>query len=186
MLEKEWVGYIAQRLKASFSNKPGLLIETQRKIPYAFEILSYGNDWKPLKTNTLYFETDLLISEARDTITPRIVIEAKISKVTTHDAITYSQKASSHKSVHPYLRYGIMLANRFKYPLPGRLFRHGSFFDFMLNFQGYELTDKELDGFISLIKKELDISKGLEEMIFKSRSTKRKRYWILQKILYTK
>jgi hypothetical protein len=59
--------------------------------------------------------------------------------------------------------------NRSKYPLLGRLFRHGSFFDFMLNFQGYELTDKELDGFISLIKKELDISKGLEEMIFKSR-----------------
>jgi hypothetical protein len=37
MREKEWVDYIAQRLNESFSNKPELLIETQKKIPYAFK-----------------------------------------------------------------------------------------------------------------------------------------------------
>jgi hypothetical protein len=28
-------------------------------------------------------------------------------------AITYSQKASTHRAVHPYLRYGIMLGDLF-------------------------------------------------------------------------
>ncbi len=44
---------------------------------------------------------------------PRVVVEAKLGKVTTNDAITYSQKASTHRAVHPYLRYGIMLGDLF-------------------------------------------------------------------------
>ncbi|GAI54911.1 unnamed protein product, partial [marine sediment metagenome] len=66
----------------------------------------------------------------KDTIDLIKKIEGKINSVTTHGAITYSQKASTHKNVHPYLRYGILLGNRKHYPLPGRLFRHGAYFDF--------------------------------------------------------
>ena len=35
---------------------------------------------------------------------PRVVVEAKLGSITTHDAITYSQKAAVHRSV--ILTYG--------------------------------------------------------------------------------
>jgi len=43
----------------------------------------------------------------------------------------------------PYLRYGIFLGKRDHYPLPGRLFRHGAHFDFMLSWRGYEPDPSE-------------------------------------------
>jgi len=55
-------------------------------------------------------ETDLLVVENLDEVkwTPRVVIEAKGNgAINTHDAITYSHKAATHRQVHPYLRYGL-------------------------------------------------------------------------------
>jgi hypothetical protein len=51
------------------------------------------------------YQTDLLISERLDDgedWTPRVVVEFKLGSVTTHDALTYSAKAATHKNVHPY------------------------------------------------------------------------------------
>ena len=91
---------------------------------------------KPEEVKRAY-ETDLLVSEkvTDQKWKPRLIIEVKIKAVTTHDAITYSQKASEHKIVHPYLRYGILVGSREHYPLPGLLFRHGVHFDFMLSWK---------------------------------------------------
>ncbi len=66
----------------------------------------------------------------------------------------------THKNVTPYIRYGIMLGNRKHYPLPGRLFRHGTNFDFMISFKDFILSEDERIAFIDLIQKELK----LEEM----------------------
>jgi hypothetical protein len=65
---------------------------------------------------------------------PQIIIEGKLNSVTTHDTITYSQKAATHRNVHPFLRlrYVILIGNRKYFPLLGRLFRHRAHFDFML------------------------------------------------------
>ncbi len=41
--------------------------------------------------------------------------------ITTHDVITYSHKAATHRQVHPYLRYGILWVEENNI-LPGRLF----------------------------------------------------------------
>jgi hypothetical protein len=73
-----------------------------------------------------------------------------------------------------------MLGNRENYPLPGRLFRHGVNFDFMISFKHFELEDYEKAEFIKLIKKEISYSKCIEEMLYESRSKDRKRYYILQ------
>jgi hypothetical protein len=104
-----------------------------RKIPYSFEIISY-KDNKPEETNLIKYETDLIICQnlSENKWKPRIIIEGKLNSVTTHDAITYSQKAATHKNVHLFLRYGILIGNRKHFPLPGRLFRHGDHFNFML------------------------------------------------------
>ena len=97
-------------------------------------------DSKPNSHNFISYETDILVGEhITDQIwKPRIIIEAKIGRITTHDAITYSRKALTHKNVHPYLRYGILIGNRSHHPLPGRLFRHGENFDFMQSWISYK------------------------------------------------
>lgn len=153
------------------------------------EITQYSLDFKPNneKMNIKPFETDMLIYEqSNDIIIPRIVIESKLNKVTTHDAITYSYKAQSHKNITPFLRYGIMIGNRKDYPLPGRLFRHGANFDFMISFKKEELSEKEKSSFIELLKKEITYSQNIQEMLLNSRSKDRKRYFLMQKKMFLK
>lgn len=110
-----------------------------------------------------------------------MIIESKVESVTTHDAITYSHKASYHKNVIPFVRYGIMCGNREVYPLPGRLFRHGTNFDFLFSFVGYEPNEKEWNVFIEMIRKEILYSQQLEEILSNSRYRNRKKYFMLQK-----
>lgn len=134
MTEKAWVestmSLISERMRAADSS---LRLYCGSKLSYAHEIREYTGK-EPSLQNTVEYETDVLITEviADNVWKPRVVIEAKL-KVHTHDAITYSEKAATHKRVHPYLRYGILIGDRKHYPLPGRLFRHGAYFDFMLS-----------------------------------------------------
>ncbi len=184
MREEQWVESIKTFLSSEISSDI-LKIETLKRLPYAREVLSYDADFNPLNESSELFETDLLIYEqAAKTIKPRIVIEAKIDTVTTHDAISYSYKAQNHKRISPYLRYGIMLGKREHYPLPGRLFRHGTNFDFMISFRDFELSTVEKEAFVALIKKELVYSRQFEEMLQNSRSSRRKRYFLMQKEMY--
>ena len=62
----------------------------------------------PTRGNSAY-QTDLCIFEKKseDVSIPRVVMEFK-TRITTHDALTYSAKATKHKQVYPYLRYGIV------------------------------------------------------------------------------
>ena len=185
MTEKEWTERMAHCLQDELSETPykACLIEVGRKIPYGFEIRSYDNgDPKP---NVNQYETDLVIldHESDRSWKPRVIVEAKKSSVTTHDAITYSQKALSHKTVHPYLRYGIMLGDRKHYPLPGRLYRHGAHFDFMISFIGTRPKKEEIDRFGQIICAEIDASRKLEKIIYESRQHDRDHYTILHKRL---
>lgn len=83
--------------------------------------------------------------------------------------------------------YDILLGNRKHYPLPGRLFRHGAHFDFMLSWIGFRPTEQEWKDFIEIIKSEIEYSQQLEDMIFHSKSKKKKkRYTVLQRRLYLK
>lgn len=185
MRENEWTNSIKKLLqKANLGDN--IYFDTLNKVPYAQEILSYDLDFENDKEHTMSFETDLLVFEKEESIKPRIIIESKINSITTHDVITYSYKAQAHKNVTPYIRYGIMLGNRKHYPLPGRLFRHGTNFDFMISFRGFVLSEDEKLAFIELVKKEISYSQKIEEMIYESRAKNRKHYYILQKELRLK
>jgi len=181
MKEDKWSESIAELLNKKLDSN-SIIVETKRKLPYAFEVTSYDGTFQPNDFNIDSFETDILISSSNEEkIIPRVVLEAKIGRVTTHDAITYSNKAAIHKNIHPYLRYGIILGNRKTYPIPGRLYRHGNNFDFMSNFAGFELEKQELDTFMKIIKREIEISFTVEELLYSSRSPNRKKYWQIQK-----
>ncbi len=188
MNEIEWMKEVKRKLEneQKLKNKK-LSFFNSRRLPYSSEIISYKDD-EPEKTNLIKYETDLIVCQnlLENEWKPRIIIEGKLNSVTTHDSITYSQKAATHKNVHPFLRYGILIGNRKHYPLPGRLFRHGAHFDFMLSWVGYEPTDQEWKDFIRVIKAENKYSQQLEEMIFHSRFKNREHYTILQKKLYLK
>jgi len=165
MNENEWTETIKELLQSSELGE-GIEVSTLTKLPYTMEVTSFTLDFEPETRSSLPFETDLLIYEkSAEVIVPRVVIEAKFGSITTHDAITYSYKAQSHKSIIPFLRYGIMIGNRGHYPLPGRLFRHGSNFDFMISFCGEKANDSEKKSFVELVKKEILYSKQLEEII---------------------
>ncbi|MCY4348488.1 MAG: hypothetical protein OXC25_01385 [Thiotrichales bacterium] len=185
MTEKEWTESIAHFLRDKLSEIPyrACSVETGRKIPYGLEARSYDDVDAP-KPNVNQYETDLVVIDYEDEQSwkPRVIVEAKKSSVTTHDAITYSQKALSHKTVHPYLRYGIMLGDRKNYPLPGRLYRHGSHFDFMISFVGDRPSKTEIDAFGRIIRAEIDTSRKLEKIIYESRQRDREHYTILQRM----
>ena len=183
MKENDWTKSLCDIIKARGLGG-NIYIDVLKKIPYAFEVSAFNEDWNIDEESLCEtsFETDLVVYEKRDKkIIPRVIIESKVGTVTTHDAITYSHKAMYHKNVIPFVRYGIMLGAREKYPLPGRLFRHGTNFDFLFSFVDYQPTDKELDIFIEMLKKEILYSHKIEEILFNSRSRSRKRYYMLQK-----
>jgi hypothetical protein len=180
--ERAWVAGLVSRLQVALqAMDKALEVRAGYRLAYSREILSYrGAD--PVREEGMRYETDLLIVERlADGWTPRVVVEAKLRRVTTHDAITYSQKAATHKHVHPYLRYGIFLGGRGRNLLPGRLFRHGAHFDFMLSWKGLEPSVQEFDSFVALLVDEVRASRLLQEIMFNTRSRSRAGYSVLHK-----
>ena len=183
MRETEWVELVADRVRTGFAwSEQSLRIETQLRIPYGYEIRAYR---ETPEAEAISFATDFsVIEELPDgSWKPRVVVEAKVDNITTHDAITYSRKAADHKSVFPYLRYGIMLGNRQHYPLPGRLYRHGTQFDFMISFKEHEPSARELEAFNALLLEEVEASKALDNMIYESRKRDREYHTLFHRKL---
>ncbi len=181
--ENEWTKSISDLLMQQDLGE-NIYIDVLKKIPYAFEISSFNEEWEvgDEDFDKTSFETDMVVYEKNNgKIIPRVIIESKIGTVTTHDAITYSHKAMYHKNVIPFVRYGIMLGARETYPLPGRLFRHGTNFDFLFSFVDYIPSEKETATFVDMIKREITYSRQFEEILSNSRSRNRKRYFMLQK-----
>lgn len=185
MNEVEWVNQVAAQLsKEPWLLDDGVAVKTGLKLAYGSEILSYPEP----EIRTISFATDLAVTEALPggQWKPRVVVEAKLGSITTHDAITYSQKAAVHRSVHPYLRYGMMLGDRKQYPLPGRLYRHGAQFDFMISFCAEVLTNDELATFVDVLQAEVAASRTLEKIMYESRKRDRDRYVLLHRQLRVK
>lgn len=184
--EKAWIKQVVSQLQQAMEKRDQhITVESFMKLPYAYEITSYHNDG--INDQQLEFETDICFFEEQNGVRkPRIVIEGKIFNITTHDAITYSQKALLHKNVHPYLRYGIFLGRRKNYPLPGRLYRHGVHFDFMISWQELVPTSEEWENFLEVVMDEIEASRTLEEILYNSRSPKRSRFHTLHRPLILK
>ena len=183
MRETEWVEQIARQLAAYAGlKKDKVEPEVGLKLPYGYEIRSYGGSDG---SETIKYETDLVLVERGpgETWQPRVVIEAKINSINTHDAITYSQKAASHRAIHPYLRYGLMLGNRGRYPLPGRLYRHGQNFDFMISFAAFKPTTEEMKRFVKLLRAEVKASRAMERIVYESRKKGRDHFTVLHRAL---
>lgn len=176
--ERQWVNGFIQKLDKELkkTSQKGFVMSAKdgAKLAYACEIQRYGADDVPLVTTNKY-ETDILISDvyADGSWIPRVIVECKLQSVTTHDALTYSAKASSHRAVHPYLRYGFLAGRRTDYALPARLIRHGQQFDFMISWKAMNASPTEWKSFSSLIHIEADASRKLQLLLTDNRSATR-------------
>jgi len=187
MTEKEWAKNLCQKIEVELKTIDlNLYVSVSKELPYTNEILEYDNADEPFKHKRIRYQTDILIFETmgKDKWKPRIVIETKLKKIDTHNAITYSQKSQTHKNVHPYLRYGILIGELEH--LSGRLFRHGQYFDFMQSWESLEADDNEWNILMDILKSELETSKIIEEIIYNSRAKDREKFTALHKPLVFK
>ncbi len=184
--EADWAEYIVEVINSKlielFPNRK-LCAEKEKSLMYAYEINEYGTDGNH-EARTMGFKTDILIFEnlINNRWKPRVVIETKIRGVTTHDAITYSKKAASHKAVHPYIRYGIFVGEIEH--IPKRLMRHGENFDFMISWAKGKPTPKELDDFTNVIRREVEASIQMDHIYGRQEIGKEsKKYTLLHRPL---
>jgi hypothetical protein len=127
------------------------------------EVMSQGQVRNP-KRGTSAFQTDLCVFEdkAPDVSIPRVVIEFKTG-ITTHDVLTYSAKATRHKQIYPYLRYGVLASG--ERSVPGRVFTHNEGLDFFAAVAGLEQAAFHV--FLSsLLQAEVAASERLEAIAF--------------------
>lgn len=110
------------------------------------------------------FQTDLCIFERVDdtVLLPRVVLEFK-TKVTTHDVLTYSTKAEKHKTIYPYLRYGLVLSG--DKHVPKRFFTHNEGLDFCMCTDGIS-NAAAARAFEVLLQEEIECSRTLERVAF--------------------
>jgi hypothetical protein len=170
MGENEWVGQL--RLNIDARVKPlsadGWTAKAcvRAKLAYAHEIVRYDKDDVPTPQSTKY-ETDILLYDERENgdWVPRVIVECKLG-ISTHDVLTYSSKANTHKHVHPYLRYGLLIGGYAK-GLPARAIRHGAYFDFMMFWVSAEWTPTELDELIAVLTDEISASRLLSGLLTK-------------------
>lgn len=187
--EKQWVKSVAARLREPLSRNATenarIEVADGQKLPYLCQVYEYGQDGAIAPSISRY-ETDLLIKDelANGSWIPRVVVECKLGHVSTHDALTYSAKAATHKHVHPYLRYGILVGDLKNQALPGRLIRHGAYFDFMLSWAGAQPTDEEWKVFCQLVGEEILASRKLQELLTTNRSAARKKIAFVDPQLY--
>ncbi len=169
--ERAWVEAVKADIEAELVRRK-VIVETGRRLPYAVHVSSYRNKaGKPAKaepvTTSHRYQTDLLIVErltASDVWVPRVVVEFKLGSVSTHDALTYSAKAATHKNVHPYLRYGIVIG-KYSGAVPLRLIRHGHQFDFMLTLASEKLTDADHNRLVRLLSDEIIASRTISTLL---------------------
>jgi hypothetical protein len=169
--EREWVEVVKSKLAARLS-VPGIEVITGHRLPYAYHIASYTTDGSRLSEGTPVsethgYQTDLMLiqrTEGGEEWVPRVVVEFKLGSVTTHDALTYSAKAATHKNVHPYLRYGIVIGG-YSGPVPKRVIRHGQNFDFMVTVGSEALTSRDADRLVNLLKSEVSASETLSSLM---------------------
>jgi hypothetical protein len=199
--ERTWAKDVAQvletnlRQQADFQN---VRAETEQPLRYSAAIMAmhpiegqtgtFSEFFQPTDTE---FTTDILIWETVPHVhgqgwIPRVVVECKIRSVTTHDALVYGAKAEKHRTVFPYLRYGLLVGEMPS--VPTRVPLHGDRFDFMVAWPPTEglLPPDLLSEFAHLIGEEIRASRTLENMIKDRRGGNRTRYRVFHRPLIVK
>lgn len=193
--ERVWAKKIAMMLGDELQALEGMAaisVETECPLRYSAALTNmnpiegqdgyFSEEW--IQTDC-EFTTDILIWEKtgdpeRYSWIPCVVIECKLNQVTTHDVLTYAAKADKHRSVFPYLRYGLLIGGM--HWLPARVPLHGGGFDFTAAMCGEEKPDR-FKPFLDVIASEIRASRMLYKMMTDRRNGERTRYSVLHRPL---
>jgi len=168
--EALFAGHLEKLLNGAF--KCGIKIGLGSNLLYTLEIDATGQvrpnaeERKDPKRGQLYaFETDILIERTNPAI-PLVVLELKYASFSTHDIITYSSKATRHKQVYPYLRYGFVLGG--SKSLSKKFLAHNQGIDFAMS-----MYDLSTDGpkLLQLVGRQIRYAKTLVEVMRNDRKT---------------
>lgn len=177
--EREWVRGFTKKLDVALRTMRGAEVRAidGKRLAYACEVHEYSADDTP-DVRTSKYETDILIADHHPdgSWIPRVVVECKLKRIGTHDALTYSAKAATHRAVHPYLRYGFLAGKRTDFAIPPRLVRHGANFDFMLTWKGTTATSQEWKIFVAAIKREVKTSRNMQHLLEENYQNDRMKY----------
>ena len=163
------------------------LIDTRKSVLYDLSINDKGvvdmgvdtGSGEPIRGQGKGFQQDILIFEESDkghtSIIPRLIVEVKLNRVTSHDAIVYSEKAKRIKRIYPFVRFGLLLAGM--QSVPGRVLRLEDNFDFMIVVSVPPKPD-EMKSLQEIFSDELRASDVLADILFH-----KKRVTSLRKVL---
>jgi hypothetical protein len=184
--EREWARSLKEllgtRLRAYDEGGWQVRVDAGDRLANAHEIHRYDTKG-PAELHSPKYETGLLIYDMldNDAWIPRVVVECK-QGISTHDALTYSTKAATHKQVHPYLRYGLLIGG-YETALPGRVVRHGAYFDFMMLWSSQKPTRTEWTDLVAVLAEEIGASRTLQGLLTENRLRGRKRFRLLHRPL---
>ncbi len=167
--EKRFVLELQKLLQASLSN--AYAVRVGKSLLYKLEVDVDGQlrpkpeDLRSPKRGQFAFETDILIEKADPPI-PLVVVELKFGGFSTHDIITYSSKATRHKEIYPYLRYGFVVGG--SDALSKKFLTHNQGVDFAMS-----VPDMATDGskLIDLIRRQIRSAETLVEMMRTTRTS---------------
>lgn len=153
MKEDEWIDLLHKNLKDKLVN---FRIFKKESLLYKLMIDSHGRlqpEYYQIPTRgNLAFQTDIMI---KDDKIPLVVLELKVGGFTTHDILTYSNKALKHKEIYPYLRYGLVICE--SDIIDRKFFIHNVGFNFALALK----EQSNIDELIEVIKKQVEYSRKI-------------------------
>jgi hypothetical protein len=135
---------------------------------------------EPIRGKGRGFEQDILVYDGVEglttTVVPRVSVEVKFQRVTTHDILVYAEKADRIKRIYPYVRYGLLLGGMRH--IPGRALRLGHRFDFII-VTAEEPEPPELRALADLLRTEAETSVAIADYLYR----KAKPRWVHRKLL---
>lgn len=154
----------------------GYKITTQVNLPYAIFCDRIDKTSRAIgdsKGKKVYAVDVLIYREVNDgEKNPLVVIEGKIISHSSHDAITYSEKARQHKTVFPHLRYGFIVLKARDNEFKLRYHLHSGF-DFEEIFpeaegENSEQHDARVANFIRQLEEQIKIAERRHKIFFRS------------------
>jgi hypothetical protein len=162
-----------RKLQAVLQNslKRGYTVHVGKSLLYKLEVDVSGQlrpkqeDLNSPKRGQYAFQTDILIEKTKPAI-PLVAIELKFGVFSTHDIITYSAKATRHKEIYPYLRYGFVVGG--SHALSKKFLTHNLGVDFAM-----ALADlvKDRAEFMKLVTRQIKCAKMLVEVMRTNRAS---------------
>lgn len=168
--ESQWVsslsGLVQEHLAMVYATGEPLRVDADVNLAAGYQILDYSK--KSARHNILFHKTDLLVfEEMKGKWIPRVAMECKYGELNSKEALAYNARAEQFKSVHPYLRYGLLIGGFDGLSLPVRVLKNGANFDFIVAWEGTAPKGMTKERLGAIIVAEIDASRVLSSLLLK-------------------